>query len=293
MAGTIVVDRLESDASYASSINVASPMVISNTITMGSTAAITGNVNIDSGTLFVDGTNNRVGAGTQNPIAPLDVVYGGNTAYHFSTHNDLYTSASFGVRYAGDGFSSVLFNYGNRGTGNFWKIDAASGLFGITKVTNGTATLTNAIDIDGSGRVKLPYQPRFFAATRNTDSSASNLVFTSVGENVGSHYSNSTGRFTAPVSGTYVFTWGSLFGTNNTVGRFFLRRNGSDVGGNSDINQLRLDCGASGSEIVQGERTYIISATAGDYFNIYFTSDDGSSNATSQTYAFFSGWLLG
>jgi hypothetical protein len=31
MAGTIVVDRLESDASYASSINIASPVIVSNT----------------------------------------------------------------------------------------------------------------------------------------------------------------------------------------------------------------------------------------------------------------------
>jgi len=44
MAGTIVVDRLESDASYASSINIASPIVISNTIT--------GNVNIDNGSFL-------------------------------------------------------------------------------------------------------------------------------------------------------------------------------------------------------------------------------------------------
>ena len=33
MAGTIVVDRLESDASYASSINIASPLVVANTVT--------------------------------------------------------------------------------------------------------------------------------------------------------------------------------------------------------------------------------------------------------------------
>lgn len=40
MAGTIVVDRLESDASYASKINVASPLVIANTISIGSNLAI-------------------------------------------------------------------------------------------------------------------------------------------------------------------------------------------------------------------------------------------------------------
>ena len=40
MAGTIVVDRLESDASYASSINIASPVIISNTTTFRSNSTI-------------------------------------------------------------------------------------------------------------------------------------------------------------------------------------------------------------------------------------------------------------
>jgi hypothetical protein len=40
MAGTIVVDRLESDASYASSINIASPVIVSNTTTFRSNSTI-------------------------------------------------------------------------------------------------------------------------------------------------------------------------------------------------------------------------------------------------------------
>jgi hypothetical protein len=276
MAGTIVVDRLESDASYASSINVASPMVISNTITMGSSAAISGNVNFDSGTLFVDSVNNRVGVGTQNPATSMALDVRGNMRL-------------------GDGVSGEQdITYVTSGSGTGWQVGVNDGSLASTNqyyVYNNTAA-AYYLQIDSAGRVTQPKQPRFFASNRNTDSSASNLVFTTVGENVGSHYSNSTGRFTAPVAGTYVFKWGSLFGTNNTVGRFYLRRNGSDVGGNSDINQLRLDCGASGSEILQGERTFLISAAAGDYFNIYFASDDGSSNSTSTTYAFFTGWLL-
>jgi hypothetical protein len=72
VAGTIITDRIESDASYASSITVASPMVVSNTINMTG-GSFTGNVNIDSGTLFVDSVNNRVGVGLSNPESALDV----------------------------------------------------------------------------------------------------------------------------------------------------------------------------------------------------------------------------
>ena len=66
MAGTIVADIIQSDQSYASSINIASPMIVSNTINM-TNGAISGNVNFDSGTLFVDATNDKVGVGTTNP----------------------------------------------------------------------------------------------------------------------------------------------------------------------------------------------------------------------------------
>ena len=55
MAGIIVVDRIESDASYASSINVASPLVISNTLSMltntGSTILTANTLGINAASL--------------------------------------------------------------------------------------------------------------------------------------------------------------------------------------------------------------------------------------------------
>ena len=46
MAGTIIVDRIESDASYASSINVAGQITFSNTVNFGATSNVTGNVTV-------------------------------------------------------------------------------------------------------------------------------------------------------------------------------------------------------------------------------------------------------
>jgi len=46
MAGTIIVDRIESDASYASTINVAAQVTFSNTVSFSSTANVTGNMNV-------------------------------------------------------------------------------------------------------------------------------------------------------------------------------------------------------------------------------------------------------
>jgi hypothetical protein len=296
MAGTIVTDRIESDASYASSVNIASPLVIANTLTMGSAAAISGNVNIDSATLFVDGVNNRVGMGTQNPVAPLDVVYGGNTAYHFSAHSDLYTSASFGVRYAGDGFSSVLFNYGNRGAGNFWKIDAASGFFGIAKVTNGSTTLTNAIDIDSSGRVKKPYQPAFrvrksASQTIQNNSADIKVTYDTADTNIGSHYNTSTSRFTAPVAGWYHFNAFFMFESFPTDWSYSFIRfvlNGSSS--NSEIMYGRIPSGSNYLTMAASTYYYL---SVNDYFEVFTRIVGGSSNAQIRaSFAEFSGMLV-
>jgi hypothetical protein len=63
VAGTIITDRIESDASYASSITVASPMVIANTISMAG-GSFSSNVNFSSNTLFINSTGlGRVGIG--------------------------------------------------------------------------------------------------------------------------------------------------------------------------------------------------------------------------------------
>jgi hypothetical protein len=56
MAGTIVVDRLESDASYTSSINIASPVIVSNTFAFpagsASAPAITPSGDTNTGIFF-------------------------------------------------------------------------------------------------------------------------------------------------------------------------------------------------------------------------------------------------
>ena len=65
-----------------------------------------------------------------------------------------------------------------------------------------------AMTIDNSGRVTTPARPSFAAYLSSTVSYGSadayqKITFDSTHHNVGGHYSTSTGKFTAPVTGIY------------------------------------------------------------------------------------------
>lgn len=90
-------------------------------------------------------------------------------------------------------------------------------------LTNGTTRL----QIDASGRVTMPYQPSF-GAYNGTGANAANITFANTFFNIGNHFNASTGTFTCPVAGRYLFTWNGLHGQSPTsYARVNFKINGS------------------------------------------------------------------
>ena len=155
---------------------------------------------------------------------------------------------------------------------------------------------TEKMRIHGQGYVTMPLQPRFYAYGNvgGTHASGSFVRYGYTYVNVGSHYSSTNGRFTAPVTGDYYLFWGSIAAAAGDVYRFYLYKNGADTG-----VQLRVDTTSTGSEYgTNGSRAIILSLAQNDYVQIYYAADAGTSfypagDESSSAFTHFGGYLLG
>ena len=92
-------------------------------------------------------------------------------------------------------------------------VNNASGNAGsmVFHTYDGGGTIPERMRIDNTGRVTMPYQPAFSAHLSNHQSSVGTIIFDGTPRvNIGNNYSNSTGKFTAPIAGTYHFTFQGL-----------------------------------------------------------------------------------
>ena len=152
-----------------------------------------------------------------------------------------------------DGLYALSFGYA-QGSGSTYtpaylgfKETSASGntkgdLVFATRDATSDSIPTERVRIDSSGYVTTPNQPRFCAEKNGSGSTTTTAnatqVFQSEAFDIGGHYNNSTGVFTAPVAGYYYFYCQMLGGNNDNRVMFYFNKNDSsnlmEVSGTSD-----------------------------------------------------------
>tara|TARA_E500000305_G_scaffold110337_1_gene117978 strand:+ start:348 stop:1358 length:1011 start_codon:yes stop_codon:yes gene_type:complete len=183
----------------------------------------TGDVTVDTTTLKVDSTNNRVGVGTASPSDTLHVK-------GFARIESNAGDAAY-VRFDNDVNSG----------GKIWRAGAGVSSHGTFSIYNQTDNKFG-INVNSNGFVNMPLQPRFWVRNstsennQNNNTAANPFIFNTAMVNSGAYYSTSNGRFTAPVAGHYYFFYTILSKASNspnsgadTGGR--IQKNGADIAG--------------------------------------------------------------
>ena len=232
------------------------------TLTQITTGGVDENINIDSNTLKVDGTNNRVGINTATPSAPLDVVGNDGIAIQSSAQTNEFlirpsSSSADGIRFTqagGGGDRMVIDSSGRVGINttspsSFFAgadqlvVSGGSGDGGIT-IDSGTSSIGRFLFADGTTgadqyRGYLAYNHSDNFLTLGTNGSERLRIDSSGRVHVASTGNSGANLFVAGGSGQSA-------GTEVDIARFFAstasstNSGGLTIGGvwhNTDVNQ--------------------------------------------------------
>jgi hypothetical protein len=291
---TLVSDRLQvANAStlYATKASPTTSGVLAHTgrATISTNLAVSGNTSV-TGQVFL---------GTGSAASPsLSVTGDTNTGLFFPAADTIAfveggaeamridSSGNLGIGTASPG-AKLDVNGTIRGNGNISTADGSvfgwgsfSSYVGGSSTTNVVNILTNSVErmrIDSSGRVTMPYQPYAQGSSGNGYTLASggfvngfDIIYNNVDYNVGSHYNNTNGRFTAPVAGVYLVCYTALISTSSSSSVDY--RLSISINGNQ--SQTFSSTKSTGWPTVGGSQMVYLNAS--DYVAAKFWNDSGS-----------------
>ena len=241
---------------------------------------------------IIDSTG--LGLGTSSPTALLTLIEDnsrstktgtGKGQIHINGGADSSAGDVSGITFSSNVLTQVSSIIGNKIT------SAGSSLFFGTSNSYSSGVTNTSLEIDPEGRVTKPYQPAFHVDYDGTASvsDGSVLTYPNVILNQGSHYSTSTGKFTAPVAGNYLIYLDAIGGAVTDTFRFKIQKNESQY---LDAAQLRIQT-PSNNVYGNGTKVEIIPLAANDNLRIFFDSDNGQTAYADQNYLTFGGYLLG
>ena len=227
-------------------------------------------------------TTGNVGIGTSSPYPNSFTLAGAN-------YPVMASDGSFlgGGVYWDSGWKNTVASQGG------WALRNTGGVFTLYTGTNSGIAHSVSTDfverfrVDNAGRVTMPYQPAFHATTTTSNTTGTDITYTTTVFDIGSNLNLATGRFTAPVAGTYFFRYHQL--ANNAAAgeyRTAIYVNGAGYGGLRFITQKAA--GVWWTLIAEGH----VKLAANDYVTIRFESGPGAMY-TDGNYSSFTGHLIG
>jgi hypothetical protein len=282
----------------------------SNGVIVTGVATATGGLNVGAGgTIIKTDSEGRVAIGTSTfPSSGKSTLVVNGAIESLRDDLNLSTNSEGGqlilrapiTQPSGTKYRYLIDNYW--GEGAYGRaVSGSNEVNGIRFVREDDADSANGLvimSIAQDGIMHLPYQPAFDSVcnpgpgqtvytTLNTE-----IVFNATNNNRGNHFSTSTGRFTAPITGTYFFSIGAMNNASTSSPVWIeLRVNGSLI---SQMHNPYSNV-QSGSEYRWVTSNYVLQLNGGDYVSV-FTGTSGSAGGIyggGNNHNHFVGYLIG